>query len=185
MNLFVKLFGKGKSQPYVDAGVALTFKLPRSLKLSDWNNGLPNYTPEEIAAIDRRLSQFQQTANSELGGEAKFHPDTIPELQRMLTGEALSEFARDKLMFQSEGIPADWKPLASTLLKAWASRLDPLALLELGDLLVKVGCKNEAKEVLQVVLLFPTYAKTLWGKSDDELLAGIISEAKENLRHLN
>jgi hypothetical protein len=57
--------------------------------------------------------------------------------------------------------------------------------LELGDLLAKVGCKKEAKEVFQVVLLFPTYAKKLWGKNDDELLGQIISQAKENLQNLN
>jgi hypothetical protein len=40
MSLFSKLFGKGKSQPYVDAGTALIFKLCRSLNLPDWNDGL-------------------------------------------------------------------------------------------------------------------------------------------------
>ncbi|MBI3853309.1 MAG: hypothetical protein HY298_23930 [Verrucomicrobia bacterium] len=185
MGLLAKLFGRQECQPYVDAGTALTFKLPRSLNLPDWNDGLPNYTQEEIAAIDRRLSQFQQMANSELGSEAKFHPDAAPKLQRMLAGEALAGLARDKFMFQSEDIPTDWKPLASTFLKAWASRLDPSTLLELGDMLAKVGCKNEAKEVLQVVLLFPSYAKTLWGKNDDELLGRIVSEAKEALQTLN
>jgi hypothetical protein len=185
MSLFSKLFGQGKGQPYVDAGVALTFKLSRSLNLPEWNDGLPDYTPEEIAAIQRRLSQFQNTANRELGGEAKFHPDAAPQLQRMLAGEALDELARDKLMFQSQDILLDWKPIASTFLKAWASRLDPLSLLGLGDLLAKAGRKDEAKEVLRVVLLFPAYANTLWGKSDDELLGRIISEAKENLQNLN
>jgi hypothetical protein len=185
MSLFSKLLGKGKSQPYVDAGMASTFKLCHSLNLPDWNDGLPSYTAEEIAAIDRELSRFQQIANSELGGEAKFHPEVVPALQRLWAGEALTELARKKLMLQSEDTPTDWKPIASTLLKAWASRLDPRTLLELADLLAKVGCKNEAREVLQVVLLFPTYAETLWGKSDDKLLEGIVCEAKENLRHLN
>ncbi len=180
-----KIFGKEKGQPYVDAGTALTFKLPRSLNLPDWNDGLPNYTQEEIAAIDRRLSQFQQMANCELRGEVKFHPDLVPELQRRLAGEALAEFARNKLILQSEDTPTDWRPLASTFLKAWASRLDPFTLLELGDLLAKVGYKSEAREVLQVVLLFPTYAHTLWGKNDDELLGNIVNEANETLQNLN
>jgi hypothetical protein len=35
--------------------------------------------------------------------------------------------------------------------------------------------------VFQVVLLFPTYAKTLWGKNDDELLGSIVNQAKEAL----
>ena len=185
MSLFSKLFGKGKSQPYVDAGTALIFKLCRSLNLPDWNDGLSNYTPEEVAAIDRELSRFQQIANSELGGEAKFHPDAAPKLQRLWAGVALAEFAREKLMFQSEDTLTDWKPIASTFLKAWASHLAPTTLLELADLLAEVGCKNEAKEVLQVVLMFPTYAKTHWGKSDDVLHEGIVSQAEENLQNLN
>jgi len=185
MGLLGKLFGKEKSQPYVAAGTALAFKLPRSLNLPDWNDGLPNYTQEEIAAIDRRLSQFQQMANCELRGEVKFHPDLVPELQRRLAGEALAEFARNKLIRQSEDTPTDWRPLASTFLKAWASRLDPLTLLELADLLAKVGYKSEARDVLHVVLLFPTYAHTLWGKNDDERLGNIVNDAKETLQNLN
>lgn len=184
MSVFSKLFGKGKSQPYVDAGTALTFKLCNSLNLPDWNEGLPNYTQEEVAAIDRELSGFQKRVEQAAGGEVVFHPDVVPQYQRMLAGSALAELARDKL-FQSEEIPTDWKPIASTLLKAWVSGLDPQYLLKLGDLLAKVGCKNEAKEVFQAVLLFPTYAKNLWGENNDELLESIVCEAKENLQNLN
>lgn len=158
--------------------------MTRALNLPGWNEGLPNYTDEEIAAIDRSLSQFQNMANRELGGDATFHPNVISEIRRKLAGDALAELARYKLMIQSEDIPTDWKPIASEFLKAWASLLDPLSLLELGDLLAKVGCKNEAKEVFQVVLLFPTYAKTHWGKSDDKLLESIVSQAKEKLQNL-
>ena len=57
--------------------------------------------------------------------------------------------------------------------------------LDLGDLLAKVGCKNEAKEVFQAVLLFPTYAETLWGENNNELLEQIINQAKETLQDLN
>ncbi len=64
-------------------------------------------------------------------------------------------------------------------------RPDPEALMGLGDLLEKVGCKNEARETFEVVLLLPTYAKTLWGKNDDELLGTILDQAKETLRTLN
>ncbi len=185
MGLFGKLFGKEKSHPYVDAGVALTFKLPRSLNLPDWNDGLPNYTQEEIDAIESRLSAFQNIANDELSGEAQFHPDVVPRLQRMLAGEALAELAQNKLLFQEEDIPENWENIASTLLKAWASRLDPLTLLELGDLLATVGCKNEAREVVQVVLLFPSYAETLWGKNDPDLLGRILDQARVTLETLN
>lgn len=103
-----------------------------------------------------------------------------------MAGEALTDFARLKLlMFKSENTPTDWKPLASTFLKAWASILDPSTLLDLGDLLVKVGFKNEAKEVLQVVLLLPTYAETLWGENHEELAGSMVRLAKEALHDLN
>jgi hypothetical protein len=197
MSLFSKLFGKEKSQPYVDAGTALTFKLSHSLNLPDWNEGLPNYTQEEVAAIDRTFTQFQKLADNQSGGEAYFHPDVIPEIRKKLAGDALFELARSGLMrckpaFFSNEIPANWKPIVSTFLKAWCSNLSPTVLIELANFLTNVGCKNEAKEVLQVLLQFPTYAKTHWGKrdddwdkADDELLDSIVSEAKENLQKLS
>lgn len=184
MGILGKIFGIKKRQPYVAAGTALTLGLPRSLNLPDWHDGLPNYTPEEVAAIDANFSQFQYLANSQLNGEVKFHPDVIPEIQRKLAGDALFEFAKTKFNVYSD-VPTDWQPVASTFLKAWVSRLDPLSLLLLGDLLAKVGRKNEAKDVFQVVLLFPTYSKILWGKDDNKLLGSIVGEAKESLRNLN
>jgi hypothetical protein len=183
MGFIAKIFGKEKSQPYVDAGTALVFELSRSLNLTDWNEGLPNYSPEELEIIQKRLSQFQKIANSELGGEAKFHPDALPELQRMLAGEALTEFAGEQWKF-SDDVPANWKNLVSIYLKAWVSRLDPQTFLDLGDLLVKASHQNEAKKVFQTVLLFPTYAKKMWGKDNDELLDLIVGRAKESLQDL-
>lgn len=182
MGLLGKLFGKQKSQPYVDAGMALTFKLCRSLDLPDWKDGLPNYTQEEVAEIDRSLSQFQKMANKEMGGEANFHPDAIPQIQRIMAGEALADFATSRTY--SEDIQSNWKSVASTFLKAWASQLAPLTLMKLADLLAEVGHKAEAKEALQVILLFPTYAETLWKKRDDALVAEILQEAKEALNDL-
>src|SRR4051794_29370241 len=93
MGLFGNLFGKEKSHLYVDAGTALTINLCRSLDLPNWKDGLPTYTEEEIAAIDRGLSQFQKMSNQELGGEVKFHPDAVSEIQRTLAGEALLDLA--------------------------------------------------------------------------------------------
>ncbi len=184
MSLLDKLFGRGKNQPYVDAGMALTFKLSRSLNLPDWNEGLPDYTEGEIAWIERSFAQLQKLADEEAGGEAKFHPEVLPKVQRMLAGEALAELASRQCLLSDE-VPSNWRAIASTYLKAWASRLAPLDLMGLADLLVKAGFKNEARETLQVILLFPTYAKTLWGRDDDELLANILDQAKEALRTLN
>ncbi len=76
-------------QPYLDAGVALVFKLTTSLNLP----GLSSYTPAELKAINRRMSSFQKTANDVAGGEVKFHPEFVPDLQRMLDSHALIDLA--------------------------------------------------------------------------------------------
>jgi len=188
MGIFGNLFGrKPKGQPYVDAGMALSFKLCRSLDLADWNEGLPTYTQEEQEAIDRHLSMFQTMANREMGDEAAFHPDVAPVIQRHVAGQALEDLAATqwRLIRDSAEVPASWKTLVSTFLKAWVAQLNPQILLELGEVLVKAKHKDQAKEVFHAVLLFPTYAKTLWGKDDAELLQGIIGQAKEALKRLN
>jgi hypothetical protein len=41
------------------------------------------------------------------------------------------------------------------------------------------------KKVIQTVLLSPAYAKTMWGKDDDELLNLITGRAKASLRDLS
>jgi hypothetical protein len=128
MGFIAKILGKDKSQPYVDAGTALVFGLTRSLNLADWNEGLPNYSPEELDIIDRRFSQFPKIANAGLGGEAKFPPDALPKLQRMLAKLSLSLPVINgnfQTMFLQTG-----KSLVSTYLKAWVSRLGPQTFLD-------------------------------------------------------
>jgi len=186
MRILNKLLGIGKSKanPYVDAGVALLFKLTSSLNLPGWKDGLPTYTKSEIEAIDRRIANFQKMANDELGGNVRFHPEIVQDLQRTLAAEALLELAGDEWKF-SEEIPQDWRERVATYLKAWAGSLNPLALLELGDLLVKVGYRSEAREAFQVVLLFPTYAATYYrGQQKAELVESIVISAKESIRDL-
>jgi hypothetical protein len=112
-------------KPYLDSGMALTHKLATSLDLSGWKEPQPTYTPDELEAIERRLSSFQRMANEELGGEAKFHPDVAPKIQRMLAGEALRELA-DSPWKYSDDIPSNWKECVATYLKAWVAQLDPL-----------------------------------------------------------
>jgi hypothetical protein len=173
------------AKPYVDAGVALTHKLVTTLNLPGWKDSLPSYNEEEMEAIDRKLSGFQRMANGVDGGVAKFHPKIVPDIQRMLTAEALAELAGDSWKF-SDDLPTKWRQCVSTYLKAWASQLSPLVLLDLGNLLVKAGYRTEAKEAFQAVLLFPTYADTYYGTFKDkaELVKNIVDSAKESLREL-
>jgi hypothetical protein len=186
MGIFNRLFGieKSKAKPYADAGMALLYKLTASLNLSGWKDGLPTYTQSEIEAIDRKMTSFQKMANHELGGNAGFHPSIVQELQRTLAAQALFELASGEWKF-SEEVPQDWRECVATYLKAWSGSLDPVALLELGDLLVKAGYRSEAKETFQVVLLFSTYAPTYYkGQQEAELVERIVGTATESLRDL-
>lgn len=187
MGILNKLFGieKSNTKPYVDAGVALLYKVTSSLNLPGWKDGLPTYTESEIEAIDRRMANFQKMANDVLGGDAHFHPEIVQDLQRTLVAEALLEVAGDEWKFSVE-TPQNWRERLATYLKAWAGSLNPLALLELGDLLVKVGYRSEAREAFQVVLLFPTYAATYYrGQQKAELVEKIVVYAKESIRDLH
>lgn len=175
---------KSKTKPYIDAGVALIFKLTSSLNLPGWKEGLPSYTLLEMEAINRRMSSFQKTANDVIGEPAVFHPEAIPDIQRMMSAEALIEMASDAWKFSDE-VPADWRDIVATYLKGWAASFNPRALTELGDLLIKVDCRNEAKEVFRVLLLFPTYADAYFsGQQTRELVDDIVNSAKDSLQKL-
>ncbi|MBN2324120.1 MAG: hypothetical protein JXQ30_10330 [Spirochaetes bacterium] len=186
MGILNRIFGtqKNKAKPYVDAGMALLYKLMVSFNLSGLKDGLPSYTRPEMEAIDRRLSSFQKMANDEMGGNARFHPEIVQDLQRTLAAEALLELAGNEWKFSDE-TPKDWKEYVATYLKAWAVGLNPMALLELGDFLARVGYRSEARETFQVVLLFTTYADTYYrGQRKAELVESIVESAKESLRDL-
>ncbi len=183
MKLFSFSFGK-KTKPYVDAGLTLTNQLVRTLNLPGWNDLQPTYRPDELEAIDQELANFQNTANSIGGGEAKFHPDAAPRLQRTLSAQALVELAGRECEW-SEKPPENWKDYAATYLKAWAAQLDPMAFLKLGELLAKTGNRPEAKDTFRVVLLFSTYADTFYGgQSDPALVNDIVSSARDSLKRL-
>lgn len=197
MGLLNRILGRAKRQPkpclhlpimpsqYVDAGVALMFKLTTSLNLPGWKDGLPSYTPAELEAINRRMSSFQKTANDVAGGKVKFHPEAIPDLQRMLVAEALIELAGGNTWEFSDEILADWRDHVATYLKGWVANFNPQALTELGDLLAKAGHRSEAKETFRAILLFPTYAETYFaGQQTRELVDSIVSSAKESLQEL-
>ncbi len=187
MGLLRRILGLVKKQekPYVDAGVAVMHKLITKFDLRDWKDLLPSYTEEEMEAINKRLSKFQEMANKVAGGDVKFHPEIMPDLHRTLVGEALAEYAGESWKFMDH-LPTNWKGCVSTYLKAWTSRLDPLYLLDLGELLKRAGYRIEAKEVFQVALLFPAYAIIFYaGKQEPELVQSIVDFARESIRDLN
>ena len=165
MGLLNRILGqeRNQSKPYVDAGVALMFKLTTSLNLPGWKDGLPSYTPAEVEAINRRMSSFQKMANEVAGDVVSFHPDVFPVVERMLSAGALIDLAGAAWRFSGE-VPADWRELASSYLKGWAANFNPQALMELGELLAIVGYRSEAKEAFRVLLLFPTYAETYFAR---------------------
>ncbi len=164
--------------------MTLAYELVTSLNLPDWNEARAGYRPDEMDAINRELSSFQKMANEELGGEAKFHPDVGPELTRKLTAQALVDLADHECAY-ADIAPANWKNYAATYLKAWVAQLDPLTLMRLGELFAKAGLRNEAKDTLRVVLLFPTYADTYYsGQRNVDLVDDIVNSAKEALEQL-
>jgi hypothetical protein len=187
MGILSKMLGleRKKEKPYIDGGVTLIHKLTATLSLPDWKHLVPTYTEEEVEAINRSWSNFQKTANQAVGGDAKFHPDAAPIIQRTLAAEALAELAEHTWKYSDE-LPTDWRHCVSTYLKAWAAHFSPLTLLDLGDLLVKAGYRTEAKGVFQVLLLFPTYADTYYAGHQNllELVQNITDSAKERLREL-
>ena len=68
---------------------------------------------------------------------------------------------------------------------AWACDLDAGVFLDMADLLAEAGYKDEARQALQVVLLFPSYASKKWAcQPDDPLVRGIVEDAQEALENL-
>jgi hypothetical protein len=129
LSLLSRIFGQetNKSKPYVDAGVALMFKLTTTLNLPGWKDGLPSYTPAEVEAIKLRRSSFQKMANEVAGGDVAFHPDAAPGIERMLSAGALIDLAGDEWRFSGE-VPSDWRERATTYLKGWVANFNPQAL---------------------------------------------------------
>ena len=191
MSLLRKLFGAPPTQPaarpYVDAGVRLTHRIVESLKLQGWEIGdqgiQPVYTQDEMDAINEGLARFQRLADSTMGGRAVFHPDAAGEVQRKCAGDALEELAGGTWKFSAKDtVPEDWRLRISTYLKAWACQLNPQVLLDMAEMLAHAGYKTEAKEALEVVLLFPSYSRRYFGSADtSELVNSIVEEATKTL----
>ena len=189
MHLLDKLFGKASvtGNPYLDAGMALTAKLFNSLDLNDWKNEPISYTPEEVSSIDRELSSFGSIVNDKMGrpaeAQARFHPDVLPHLQRVLIARALEQLAGGSWKYLTPELPYNWRSRCSTYLKAWACYPNPSAIEDVSRLLIRASLKNEARESLQVLLLFPSYARTYFGDKDEsgKLTNTIVENAQQAL----
>lgn len=183
MDLFDKLTNKLQSGAYSDAGTSVVLRITQSLNLKDWQDGIPvGYTREEMDAIDKRMANFQRIADEEGGGPVSFHPDAVDSIRRTVAAQALENWAnRDGWKF-SDKLPDDWRSRASTYLKAWTSNLNPTTLLDLAELLARAGSKEESKEALKVVLLFPAYAHIHYSGSErPEMVDLIIKSATDAL----
>jgi hypothetical protein len=85
-----------------------------------------------------------------------------------------------------ERSPEYWRAKVSTFLKAYACTLRPTILLAMADLLAMAGYKGAAREALEVVLTFPSYAHIMFaGAKDYQLTAEqIVKSAQKALRNL-
>ena len=177
MGFLGKLFG---TQNYVDSGVQLTLKIVESLSLTGWQT----YTHEETDAINGKLSGLKRSFNEYAGGEVDFH-EAAEGIQRMFIAEALHELAGKGLLHKRTYRREDWKDRVSTYLKAWVCNFDAPVFLDMAELLAEAGYKDEARQALQVVLLFPSYALKKWGSRPDDLLVrSIVEDAQEALENL-
>jgi len=89
----------------VDGGVQLTHKIVESLSLTGWQSGpplLPNYTPEEVNAINTELSGFQRMADEAMGGDAVFHPEVLDDIRRQSIAQALYNLAGNSWRFRKK-----------------------------------------------------------------------------------
>src|SRR5207253_9126174 len=99
--------------------------------------------------------------------------------------QALNDLTERECEWPDE-LPPNWRDYASTYLKSWAAILDPLTLLKLGELFVRAGCRTEAKQVFEVILLFPTYADAYYdGEPDLHFVEGIVNATKEHIAKLD
>jgi len=177
---------KPAPRTYTDAGFALTVKLVSSLKLRGWDQGRPILNQEEAEAIQAGLKSLKGMANEAGGGPVVFRPDVSEEIQRRFGADALKTFADNEWKYRGE-LPATWKHIVSTYLKAWAMKLDPWVLIELSELLAKASYIGEAKEAAEIVEdLFPAYAPRYFAgaATTSEATNVIVATARELIQRL-
>lgn len=165
----------------------MTHRIVQCLRLQGWEmtaQGIqPVYTQDEMDAISESLARFQRIADGTTGAKAVFHPDAIGEIQRKCAADALEELADGMWKFTAKDtVPEDWRLRVSTYLKAWACQLNPQVLLDMAEMLAHAGYKTEAREALEVVLVFPSYAHRYFGSADtSELVNSIVDEATRKI----
>lgn len=183
-----KLSGKARKRAYQELGTSLIARLVTELNLPGWRTDLlPTYSAEEIEAINSGWASFQRLADEEGGGAARstyFHPDAAAEIRRKIAGDELLSYA-DRLCRFADELPTNWRLAASAYLKAWSATLEPTALQNLGELLLKAGHVDAARETFTAILSFPAYAPKVYGHKQDELILMIVERAKDSLINLS
>lgn len=148
------MFG-GDPKQYVQSGYELTQALIRELSLPGWTNGRPSHSPTNERYLDEMLEGFKEGsseyARSKGSETVLYHPEYWAYIERFLTDCAL----RLEAVENADSEP--WTVTVSTYLKAWASGLNPWAMLGVAALLFEQGQARFAKRTLAVCSLFPRY----------------------------
>jgi hypothetical protein len=140
---------------YVDSGFDLTHSLIREFSLPDWENGRPIINETDREYMDTVMTDFLESSNAEDQrkgrGKTTYSPEYWNYLQRAMTDCALRMEALDG----ADSEP--WVTRLSTFLKAWASGLNPWAMLNVSILLHQNGHPDPARLALSACDLFPRY----------------------------
>ena len=148
------VFG-GDPKQYVQSGYELTQHLVSQFSLPGWVNGRPSMSVTDEKYLDEILDTFREESNAEArrkGGETlSYHPEYWAYIERAMTDCAL----RMEVIENPNGEP--WRVLASIYLKAWATGLNPWAMLGVADLLNEQGETKLARRALDVSSLFARY----------------------------
>jgi len=148
------VFG-GDPKQYVQSGYELTQHLVSQFSLQGWVNGRPSMSVTDERYLDEILDSFREGSNSEArrkGAESSsYHPEYWAYIERAMTDCAL----RMEAIENPDGEP--WSVLVSTYLKAWASGLNPWAMLGVADILFGQGEVRLARRAIDVSALFPRY----------------------------
>lgn len=146
----------GDSKQYVNQGCDLTHSLIQRFRLPEWDNRLPVTTETNRRYLDEMMDAFIESSKVEArkkGAESQlFSPEYWGYVERSLIDCALR--------FQAGENTDDWHLQVTSCLKAWASGLNPWAMLMVADYLVMQGEKGFAKQAVKVCESFPRYWST-------------------------
>ncbi len=148
------MFG-GHPKQYVHSGYELTQVLVSEFSLPGWANGRPAPSATNDQYLDEILGSFQEGSNADAqsrGAETiSYHPEYWAYIMRALADCALRMEAAENID------SAPWTARVSTYLKAWASGLNPWAMLGVAAILFEQGQIKFAKRALDVCTLFSRY----------------------------